>query len=239
MARAHSLRIAKQKRPRRRKVKAAIKRQLDYLQQNLRAVDSLIACGAMLSELKRHWWHKLLACSELERQQSWMLMNKTNSIPDRLVHLVQTHVRPIVRGKARTPVEFGAKISVSVQNGFPFLHRINWNPYNEGADLIEQAEKYKRDTGSYPGRICADQIYITAKNRHYCMRAFASQASAWAGHLRILMSPQPRNGSSGQIKDDAMRWRMCLAQENANTASIGSWQGSRLALKLRFPWRSL
>jgi transposase, IS5 family len=169
-ARAHFLRIAKQKRPRRRKVKSAIKHQLGYLNQNLKAVDALIACGARLSELKRHWWQKLLACSELERQQSILLTSKTNSIPDRLVNLVQTHVRPIVRGKARSAVEFGAKISVSVQNGFPFLHRINWSPYNEGEDLIAQAEKYKLDTGSYPERICADRIYITAKNRHYCMR---------------------------------------------------------------------
>ena len=203
MARAHFLRIAKQKRPRRRKVKAAIKRQLDYLQQNLRAVDSLIACGAMLSKLKRHWWQKLLACSELERQQSWMLMNKTNSIPDRLVNLVQTHVRPIVRGKARTPVEFGAKISVSVQNGFPFLHRISWSPYNEGADLIEQAEKYKRDTGSYPERICADRIYITTKNRHYCMRNGIRLSGKRLG--RPSLNPELTLAHKNQLKADQSR----------------------------------
>ena len=55
MARAHLLRIAKQKRPRRRKVKAAIKRQLGYVRHNLRAVDVLIGCGASLSTLNMHW----------------------------------------------------------------------------------------------------------------------------------------------------------------------------------------
>ncbi|MFM1811835.1 MAG: hypothetical protein RLZZ336_773, partial [Cyanobacteriota bacterium] len=40
---------------------------------------------------------------------------------------------------ARADVEFGAKISVSVQNGFAFLHRISWDPYNESEDLISQA----------------------------------------------------------------------------------------------------
>ena len=54
-----------------------------------------------------------------------------------------------------------------------------WEPIlNRCADLcaklnrgaIEQAEKCKRDTGSYPECIFADKIYITAKNRHYCMR---------------------------------------------------------------------
>lgn len=48
--------------------------------------------------------------------------------------------------------------------------RSSWDAYNEGEDLIDQAEKYKLDTGSYPERICADRIYITAANRHYCTR---------------------------------------------------------------------
>ena len=169
-ARFHFLNLAKQKNPRRRKLKAAVRRQLGYLQRNLEAVDALIAAGASLSCLKRHWWHKLLACSELCRQQSVLIHSKTRSIPDRLVNLVQRQVRPIVRGKARAAVEFGAKISVSVQNGFPFLHRISWDAYNEGGDLIAQAEKYKQDNGCYPERICADRIYINTNNRHFCSR---------------------------------------------------------------------
>jgi hypothetical protein len=169
-ARAHFLTIGKQKKPRRRKVKGAVRRQLRYLQRNLEAIDALIAAGASLSALRPHWWQKLLACSELHRQQSILINSVTRSIPDRLVNLVQRHVRPIVRGKARAAVEFGAKISVSVQNGFPFLHQISWDPYNEGDDLIAQAEKYNQDNGCYPERICADRLYINAKNRHYCTR---------------------------------------------------------------------
>ena len=67
-ARAAFLNVAKQKRPRRRKIKAAIRRQLDYLQRNLDAIDALIASGASLSALKVHWWRKLLVISELHRQ---------------------------------------------------------------------------------------------------------------------------------------------------------------------------
>ncbi|MEA5417282.1 transposase, partial [Synechococcus sp. BA-132 BA5] len=147
-----------------------VRRQLDYLQRNLEAIDALIADGASLSALRKHWWQKLLACSELHRQQTILLNSKTRSIPDRLVNLVQRQVRPIVRGKARSAVEFGAKISISVSNGFAFLHRLSWDAYNEGEDLIAQAEKYKQDNGCYPERICADRIYINAKNRHYCTK---------------------------------------------------------------------
>ena len=91
-------------------------------------------------------------------------------MPDRIVNLVQRHVRPIVRGKARAAVEFGAKISVSVRNGFAFLHRISWDPYNEAEDLITQAKKHKQKYGCYPERICADRIYINTKNRNFCTR---------------------------------------------------------------------
>ena len=169
-ARAYFLRVAKQKKPRRRKIKAEIRRQLDYLQRNLASIDALIASGARLSGLKVHWWRKLLVISELHRQQTILLYSKTRSIPDRIVNLVQRHVRPIVRGKARAAVEFGAKISVSVRNGFAFLHRISWDPFNEADDLIPQAKKYKQEHGCYPQRICADRIYLNTKNRNFCKK---------------------------------------------------------------------
>jgi hypothetical protein len=91
-------------------------------------------------------------------------------MPDRIVNLVQRQVRPIARGKARAAFEFGAKISVSVRNGFAFLHRISWDPYNEAEDLIPQAKKYKQEHGCYPERICADRIYINTKYRNFCTR---------------------------------------------------------------------
>ena len=169
-ARALFLNVAKQKKPRCRKIKAAIRCQLDYLQRNLKAIDALIASGAVLSNLKTHWWRKLLVISELHCQQNILLYAKTRSIPNRIVNLVQRQIRPMVRGKARAAVEFGAKISVSVRNGFAFLHRISWDPYNEAEDLIAQAKKYKQENGCYPERICADRIYLNTKNRNFCTR---------------------------------------------------------------------
>jgi hypothetical protein len=169
-ARANFLNVAKQKKPRRRKITAAIRRQLEYLQRNLGAIDALIAYGAKLSDLKTNWWQNLLVISELYRQQSILLYSNTRSIPDRIVNLVQRQVRPIARSKARAAFEFGTKISVSVRNGFAFLHRISWDPYNESEDLIPQAKKYKQEYGCYPERICADRIYINTMNRNFCTR---------------------------------------------------------------------
>jgi transposase, IS5 family len=48
---------------------------------------------------------------------------------------------PIVRGKARCNVEYGAKISISVTpEGFTFLNRLSFVPCNEGEDLKAQAQ---------------------------------------------------------------------------------------------------
>lgn len=48
----------------------------------------------------------------------------------------QPHVRPIVRGKVSAPVEFGAKLSVSVVNGYIFTEKLEWDD-NEGSTLID------------------------------------------------------------------------------------------------------
>ena len=96
------------------------------------------------------------------RQQNILYHSDSRSIPARIVSLRQAHIRPIVRGKARCNVAFGAKISISVTgDGFPFLDLLSFDPYNEGEDLKAQARAYRRRHGQYPKVICAYQIYRT------------------------------------------------------------------------------
>jgi len=55
-----------------------------------------------------------------------MYENRVHSVGNRIVSISQSHVRPIVRGKIASPVEFGAKISVSVVDGYVFLDRLSF-----------------------------------------------------------------------------------------------------------------
>jgi len=55
-------------------------------------------------------------------------------VAGRIVSLAQPRIRPIVRGKSKSPIEFCAKISVSVMNGYPFIDRFNFDVYNEGEE---------------------------------------------------------------------------------------------------------
>ena len=95
----------------------AIKKQLQYINRNLGHIERLQLSGAKLEWLSAQDYKMLLVVAELYRQQLWMYENSQQRIDDRIVSLMQPHIRPIVRGKAGTPVEFGAKLSVSYYNG--------------------------------------------------------------------------------------------------------------------------
>ena len=167
-ARTAYLQIAKQRKPNRKKIRKAMRQQLGYVRRNLAHIDTLIAAGAMLSELKKNLYRNLLVVSEVYRQQQLMYEQGCHRIDDRIVSITQPHVRPIVRGKSGTPVEFGAKLSVSCVDGHAFLDHLSWNNFNESGDLQDQVELFKSRFGHYPEAVYVDQIYRTRSNRAYC-----------------------------------------------------------------------
>jgi transposase, IS5 family len=167
-ARREYLKVSKQRKVTRKAMRKAIGKQLNYVKRNLGHIDALIAAGASLSELDRQAYRKLLVVSELFRQQQQMYETKQHRIDHRIVSLAQPHVRPIVRGKAGTPVEFGAKISASCADGYVFLDHLSWDNFNESGDLPQQVERFKQRSGHYPESVHADQIYRTRANRKYC-----------------------------------------------------------------------
>lgn len=66
----------------------------------------------------------------LNENNRWV--KKAALIPwDGIENLSQPWVRPIVRGKAGKPVEFGAKLDISVVNGFTRLEYLSFDAYNE------------------------------------------------------------------------------------------------------------
>ena len=101
-------------------------------------------------------------------QQKYMYDNRTHSVPDRIVSVSQPFVRPIVRGKAGKPVEFGAKLDISVVDGWTRLECCSFDAYNEAGNLREMAERFRAREGHYPSRILADKIYRNRENLSYC-----------------------------------------------------------------------
>lgn len=168
LARKSYLKIAKQRKPRKKARAGAIKQQLQYIKRNLSHIEKLLIEGASLLCLNRLEYKNLLVVAEVYRQQLWMHEHKTNRIEDRIVSINQPHIRPIVRGKAGSSVEFGAKISASCVDGYVFLDHLSWENFNESNYFIKQVESFKEKTGYYPDSVHVDKIYRTRKNRAFC-----------------------------------------------------------------------
>ena len=143
----------------------AIRKQLNYVKRNIKTIDTLLDSTSHLFTARS--FHQFLVIQEVYRQQKQMYDKRSHRISDRIVSLSQPHVRPIVRGKAGKNVEFGAKISASVVDGFAFIDRLSWDSYNESGDLKQQVETYRHRYGHYPEVVIADQIYGTRANRDY------------------------------------------------------------------------
>lgn len=219
IARADYLATAKMRRPRKKQLRKALRKQLGYLCRNLKSIKRLesyyrkspltVSQGLMLGTIE-----------ELYRQQKYMYDQKTHSVPNRIVSISQPHVRPIVRGKARANVEFGAKLAISVVDGFTYLERLSWDNFNEGMTLKESVERYKLRHGCYPESVHVDTIYRTRENIRYCQERGIRISGPRLG--RPPKEPDPkvvrqarqdardRNCSEGKFGEGKRRYGMAL-----------------------------
>ena len=169
-ARRDYLRIVKRRKKPRKLIRKGLRQQLNYVRRNLAHIDRLVEAGATLAVMNPQEYKTLLVIHEVFRQQQHMYHHKQRRIDDRIVSISQPHVRPIVRGKAGTPVEFGAKFAISCVAGYVFLDRLSWDNFTESEDLIPQIKQFRDRTGHYPVSVHADQIYRTRNNLRWCKR---------------------------------------------------------------------
>ncbi len=101
-------------------------------------------------------------------QQRIMHETKSHSTPRRIVSLSQPFVRPMVRGKARAKTEFGAKLHISLVDGYARLERLSFEPYNEAGDFFHIVERYRERYGRYPEQILADKLYRSRDTLAFC-----------------------------------------------------------------------
>jgi len=158
------LHVAQKKRKGKKELRQAIRRQLGYLGRNIQSIHHLLDQLSLIPFTRQEYKY-FLVIQTLYDQQKKMHVERLRSIEHRIVSIHQPHVRPIVRGKTNANVEFGAKIQVSMMNGYAFLDELSWDAYNEGTRLMDSVEKYKSRVGFYPAQVLADKIYCTRENR--------------------------------------------------------------------------
>ncbi len=119
--------------------------------------------------LPERYYSRLKTVRKVLRQQQ-EIFRSGKSIPDRIVSISKSYIRPIVRGKEVKAVEFGAKVNMIQFDGINFIEYLSFNAFNEGTRLI-QSIRYGRSLFGQITHISADDIYATNKNRKYSTRA--------------------------------------------------------------------
>ena len=165
-ANIHYKRFCRNRRPSRKKVRKALRKQLGYVRRDLKIVAEMIEDSKI--QLNDKDLQHLETIRKLYEQQQEMYDSKSRRCADRIVSLHQPHVRPIVRGKVSAPTEFGSKVGLSMVDGYAEITRISWGAYNESTELQDEAERYKERFGCYPKRILGDKIYRTRANLRFC-----------------------------------------------------------------------
>jgi len=168
LARKQYLNVAKKKNRTRNEVRKAIGQQLRYLRRNLKSINGLLdRCHSDSFPLGQRDQKIFWVIQNIYDQQELMHKDRTHSVENRIVNIYQPYVRPIVRGKDKANVEFGAKLGVSIQNGYARINTLSWEAYNESTDLKKQVEDYKRLNGYYPKVVITDKIYGNRENRQW------------------------------------------------------------------------
>ena len=164
-ARKDYLEYARSRKHTAKMTRKAIGKQLGYLRRDLSYIDTMLGQGKTLNvrEMQR-----LDTIRSIYKQQKYMYDNRTHTVPDRIVSVSQPFVRPIVRGKAGKPVEFGMKLDISVVDGWTRLEYHSFDAYNEATKLQEMIEGFRVREGHYPGRVLADKIYRNRENLRFC-----------------------------------------------------------------------
>lgn len=225
-ARKDFLNVSKKKRKSQNLIRSSIRKQLGYIRRDLKHIETLLVTykDDPLTKKQREY---LSTIKKIYAQQLYMYENRTHTVEDRIVNLHQPYVRPIVRGKEKSKVEFGAKIQAALVNGFVFLDHISWDAFNEGSYLLQSVDKYKKRFGFYPYEVLADQIYCTRENRKLLkeknIKLVAKplgrpSAKAVKNHIR----PGERNPIEGKFGQAKTRYGMDnIKAKLANTST--SW----------------
>jgi len=129
---------------------------LDELEQHL--------CGPI--EMPAKYYQRRKVIRKVYRQQIQMFRTG-ESIPDRIVSLSKSYIRPIVRGKEVKKVEFGAKVNTIQIDGLNFIEHLSFNAFNEGTRLKKSVWLARQLFGKIT-HLAADAIYATNANRSYC-----------------------------------------------------------------------
>ena len=167
-AREAYLALAKCRKRTSKRIRKAIGQQLRFISRDLGYIDMFVLYNNVVLNEKQY--NRLCVIKELYKQQKYMYDNKTHKVKDRIVSISQPYIRPIVRGKAKAPVEFGAKLDMSIDErkiriSGKALGRPKKNPTSEEKKIAHQdnTDRIEVERGFSLAKRCFGMGLITTK----------------------------------------------------------------------------
>lgn len=201
-ARKDYLSIVRRKRKSAKWLRPKIRKLLGYVRRDIDYIKGYLEQGIKLNEKQQK---TLDVICRIYDQQKEMFDKKMHSVKDRIVSFSQPWLRPIVRGKSKTTVEFGAKLDLSIDsNGMARIEKTSFDAYNEASVLVQAVRRFYDRNGCYPERILADKIYRNRENRSYCK----------ARDIRLA------GPSLGRPKKDQTRDKKIEYRDNADRVAV-------------------
>jgi hypothetical protein len=140
---------------------------LHLLNKLIEELDKIEDQQRIYLKFPEKYYQKRRVIRKVLAQQQEMFSSGTHSIPDRIVSISKSYIRPIVRGKELKKVEFGAKVNMIQVDGINFIEHLSFDAFNEGSRLIDSI-RYSRTLFGKITHISADDIYATNVNRKWC-----------------------------------------------------------------------
>ncbi|MFP4366975.1 MAG: hypothetical protein ACLFQA_07770 [Bacteroidales bacterium] len=175
-------------------------RSLLYLLNKLiRELDKIEDQHRSLRFPEKYWDKRRLIRKVLSQQQE--IFETGGSVPERIMSISKSYIRPIVRGKEVKKVEFGAEVNMIQVDGITFIEHLSFNAFNEGNRLIDSIWCSRSLFGKVT-YISADDIYATNAKRQWCI-------------ARNITNNFKRKGRAGKYEDQRMTMAAELRKERA------------------------
>ena len=158
-------------------------------------------------------WDKYRLIKKIYEQQLFHFESPEESVPNRVVSLYKPYLRPIVRGKEKKRVEFGAKVNTWQVSGLNFIEHLSFSAFHEGNRLNNGIAWHKKHFEELL-KVAADRLYATNANRTLCKK------------LNISTSFRPKGRRTNDLvlrkQEDVLRTALSKARATMLEGSYGN-----------------
>lgn len=160
-----SVSYSKMKKKRKKKRRSLTRGLLRLLKKLLGELNELLQAHELSAKTRRTEKRKQTIEIILKQQSEKFYEGKRPK--DAVVSIDKAHIRPIVRGKEKKLVEFGAKVHKLQIDGISFIEHLSFDAFNEGVRLKDTIFRAQQLTHQKVKLLGADAIYATNENRKF------------------------------------------------------------------------